>query len=125
MKHCTAILVTLLLLLSCSACGGGDTLTGTWEGPVEMTALGVAAEDPGDMTGTIRLTFTEEGTGTMEAAFPSELPAIEPRTYQYTTEGDQLTITYDAGSSMTFTYSLDGDTLDLDGRADLTLTRTE
>ena len=124
MKHCTAILVTLLLLFSCSACGGGDTLTGTWEGPMETTVLGTGTED-GDVTATIRFTFQEDGSGATETDFGSDLPAAEAQTYQYTTDGDALTLTFEDGQTQTYTYQLDGDTLTLEGRADLTLTRTE
>lgn len=125
MKHVTAFLVTLLLLLTCTACSEEDTLTGTWEGPLEVSVLGVEAEAPGDVTGTIRLTFTEEGAGTMETEVPSQLPVMEPSPYQYTTDAEKLTLTFDNGQTMTFTYHLKGDTLTLEGRADLTLTRTQ
>ena len=57
----------------------------------------------------------------------SDLPLAEPpyEAFQYTAEADQLTLTFASGQTMVFTYHLDGDTLALDGRADLTLTRTK
>ena len=66
MKHVTAFLVTLLLAFSCTACGGEDTLVGTWEGMIELSVLGESVQEPGTTTETIRLTFSEDGTGSME-----------------------------------------------------------
>ena len=125
MKHVTAFLVTLLLVFACSACGNQDTLTGTWEGPMELSVLGVGVEEPGTVQETIRFTFSEDSTGSME--IPSELILAETpyQSFQYTAEDDQLTLTMDNGQTMTFTYTLDGDTLTLEGRANLTLTRTQ
>ena len=125
MKHVTAFLVTLLLALSCSACGGGSTLVGSWEGPLELSVLGVGVEEPGTATETIRLTFSEDGTGAMELTSDLPLAEMPYQSFQYTTDAEQLTLTLESGQTMEFTYHLDGDTLGLDGRADLTLTRTE
>ena len=125
MKHVTAFLVTLLLALSCTACSGGSTLVGSWEGPLELSVLGVGVEEPGTATETIRFTFSEDGTGSMELTSDFPLAELPYEAFQYTAEADQLTLTFASGQTMAFAYSLNGNTLDLEGRADLTLTRTE
>lgn len=125
MKHVTAFLVTLLLVFSCTACGGEATLTGTWEGPLEASVLGVGVEEPTTANETIRFTFSEAGTGSMEILSDLILAEMPYQPFQYTSEEDQLTLTLENEQTMTFTYTLDGDTLTLEGRADLTLTRTE
>lgn len=128
MKHVTAFLVTLLLALTCTACGGEDTLIGSWEGTMAVSVLGAGVEEAETTDSVIRFVFAEDGTGTMETfhVLPlAELPTPGLLTYTYTTDADQLTLALDNGQTMVFTYHLDGDTLDLDGRADLNLTRTE
>ena len=125
MKHVTAFLMTLFLLFSCTACGGEDTLIGTWEGPLEVSVLGESVQEPGTTTETIRFTFSEDGTGSMEITSDLILAEMPYQSFQYTPDAEQLTLTLDNGQTMEFTYHLDGDTLSLDGRADLTLTRTE
>lgn len=125
MKRIAALLFTLLLVFAVAACGSEDTLIGTWEGPMELSVLGVGVEEPGTTVETIRFTFSEDGTGSLELTSDLILAEMPYQSFRYTAEDDQLTLTLHNGQTTTFTYTLDGDTLTLEGRADLTLTRTE
>ena len=128
MKHVTTFLVTLFLVLTCTGCNEEETIIGSWEGTMAVSILGAGVEESETTDSVIRFVFAEDGTGTMETfhILPlAELPTPGLLTYTYTTDADQLTLALDNGQTMVFTYHLDGDTLALDGRADLTLTRTK
>ncbi len=117
-------LTAVLMLCFMTGCGAKDSLQGTWEASVEMSVLGVGAEPGQTETGVIRFTFEEDGSGSMDAEFGAELPeAIRP--FQYSTEGDQITLEYaDGASADVFTFTLKGDALSLvNQRGSFDLTR--
>lgn len=119
----TACLLAALVLFCLTGCGGQDTLAGTWETSVEMSVLGEGV-DPGKTgTGVIRFTFEEDGSGSMDAEFGQEMPEAS-RPFQYSTDGDQLTLEYDGGTAEVYAFALEGDVLTLDShRISLELTR--
>ena len=117
-------LMAVLMLCFMAGCGAKDSLQGTWEASVEMSVLGVGVEPGQTGTGVIRFAFEEDGSGSMDAEFGTQLPKAS-RPFQYSTEGDQLTLEYTEGESTdTFTFTLEGDALSLvNHRGSFELTR--
>ncbi len=106
-------LLAALTLFWLTGCGGQDTLAGTWETSVEMSVLGENVEPGQNGTGVLRLSFEENGRGSMDTEFGQELPASS-RPFQYSTDGDQLTLEYELGMSEVYTFTLKGKVLILD-----------
>ena len=126
MKRWRAMVCILaaLVLFCLGGCGAKDSIVGTWEAPVEMSVLGVGVESPQMVTSTVRFTFLEDGSGSMDVEAGEEFPAAQ-RPFQYSTEGDQITLEYAEGASAdVFTFTLKGDALSLvNQRGSFDLTR--
>lgn len=126
MRRWTAMLCLMAALALCflTGCGAKDSLHGTWETSLEMSVLGVGVEPGQTGSGIIRFTFLEDGSGNMDTEFGQALPEVG-RPFQYTADGDQLTLTYDEGTEEVYTFALEGDTLTLENhRISLELART-
>ena len=119
-------LLAALALFCLTGCGGQETLVGTWETSVEMSVLGEGVEPGRTETGVLHFVFLEDGTGSMDV-MDAELVAKLPETsrpFQYSTNGDQLTLDNDGGMDEVYTFTLEGDTLTLENhRISLELTR--
>ena len=122
----SAILVLALLLCACGSAAKEPSLVGTWEGEMEVSILGQAAQDgPVSETATTRLTFREDGTCLWETSLPEPYPSTA-QAYNYAVEGDSLTLGIENGREETIPFSVSGDSLQLGGRFnDLLLTRVK
>ena len=115
-----------LLLCACGSAAKEPSVVGTWEGEMVVSVLGLAAQDsPVSETATTRMTFHEDGTCLWETSLPEPYPSTAQE-YNYTAEGDVLTLGMENGREETVPFSLAGDTLRLGGRFnDLLLSRVK
>ena len=123
MRRFYCLLAAVVLLGLTVSCAAKKTLAGTWEATVDLSVLGVGQEAPQTAAAVLRFVFQEDGNGAMETEFDGEHPAVS-RAFQYSTQEDQLILDYtDGGSPSQYTFALEGDTLTLNGRVDVELTR--
>jgi hypothetical protein len=117
-----ALLCAVLLLGLMAGCGAKDSIVGTWSAETKISVLGID-QNGGDADAEITFSFLEDGNGSMDVDIQMDLPDPEERSFQYSVEGDALTLEYDDQQKNEFTFVLDGDTLKLDGRVSLELKR--
>ncbi len=106
-KTLCIILAVMLIAVSLCACGGSNSIVGSWSGTTE----GIA----------VTMTFEKDGSGVLSA-----LGGLATEKFTYTTEGSTLTVTTSDDDKEVYEYSLEGDTLSLtmDGET-LTLTKNK
>lgn len=122
MKKLLAIFLAAMMLLSLSACGGGNKkdIVGTWHIVDETTQTEYGLGIQFEKDGTLRYGLTEEMFG--EDVTEEELAALDIlMKMEYKIKSDtEMEITMKAFMGLakekaTVTYSLDGDTLVFDG----------
>lgn len=121
-RKMAALLCAVLLLGLMAGCGAKDSIVGTWSAETKISVLGID-QNGGDADAEITFSFLEDGSGSMDVDIQMDLPDPEERSFQYSVEGDVLTLEYDDQQKNEFTFVLDGDTLKLDGRVSLELKR--
>lgn len=121
-RKMTALLCAVLLLGLMAGCGAKGSIVGTWSAETKISVLGID-QNGGDADAEITFSFLEDGSGSMDVDIQMDLPDPEERSFQYSVEGDVLTLEYDDQQKNEFTFVLDGDTLKLDGRVSLELKR--
>lgn len=121
-RKMTALLCAVLLLGLMAGCGAKGSIVGTWSAETKISVLGID-QNGGDADAEITFSFLEDGSGSMDVDIQMDLPDPEERSFQYSVEGDALTLEYDDQQKNEFTFVLDGDTLKLDGRVSLELKR--
>ena len=122
MKKLLAILLAAMMLLSLSACGGGNKkdVVGTWHIVDETTQTEYGLGIQFEKDGTLRYGLTEEMFG--EDVTEEDLAALDIlMKMEYKIKSDtEMEVTMKAfmglaKEKVTVTYSLDGDTLVFDG----------
>lgn len=121
-RKMAALLCAVLLLGVMVGCGAKDSIAGTWSAETKISVLGID-QNGGDAEAEITFSFLEDGSGSMDVDIQTDLPDPDQRSFQYSVEGDVLTLEYDDQQKNEFTFVLDGDTLKLDGRVSLELKR--
>lgn len=122
LRKMTAVLCAVLLLGLLSGCGAKDSIAGSWSAETKMSLLGVD-QSGDDVDAVVKFSFRKDGSGSMELELPEGHPNPDSRSFQYSVEGDKLTVEYDGQQKTEFTFVLKGDTLKLDGRVSLELKR--
>ena len=121
-RKMTALLCAVLLLGLMAGCGAKGSIVGTWSAETKISVLGID-QNGGDADAEITFSFLEDGSGSMDVDIQMDLPDPDERSFQYSVEGDVLTLEYDNQQKNEFTFVLDGDTLKMDGRVSLELKR--
>ena len=105
-KTLCILLAVMILAVSLCACGGSNSIVGSWSGSVE----GIS----------VTMSFEDDGTGVMSA-----LGGLASEEFTYTVEGSKINVTT-GDETDAYDYTLDGDTLTLtaDGET-LTLTKVK
>ncbi len=118
LKKIVSLLLSVILTLCLfTGCGAKSKLVGTWEEETQASILGIEIN-----TGTVTVTFEKDGTGSMSGELGSTgLSASQ--NFTYTVEKDQLTMTFESGSTVVYTFVLEKDVLKLDGDNDFNLTK--
>lgn len=106
-KTLCIILAVMLLAVSLCACGGSNSIVGSWSGTTE----GIA----------VTMTFEDDGSGVMSA-----LGGLASEEFTYTIEGDTIAVKTGDDDAEVFDYTIDGDTLTLTAEDEvLTLTKVK
>lgn len=121
LKKFAAVLVLVLLFCLAVGCAKQTDLTGAWRTSIDVSSLGVSADDDTSLTGVLTFSFHEDGTGEMTVTF-NAVP-ISTDFFQYTVEKDQLVINCDSNTVLTYTFNIAEDILHLDGQVTLDLQR--
>lgn len=101
-KTLCIILAVMLIAVSLCACGGSNSIVGSWSGTTE----GIA----------VTMSFEKDGTGVM-----SVLGGLASEEFTYTIEGSSLTVTASDGDTEVYDYTIEGDTLNLTYDGEVTI----
>jgi len=106
-KTLCIILAVLLLAVSLCACGGTNSIVGSWSGTTDGFA--------------VTMSFEKDGSGVMSA-----LGGLASESFTYTIEGDTIEVKTSDDDPEVFDFEIDGDTLTLtDDDEVLTLTKVK
>ena len=126
MKRLFCILLTLLFLVSLTACGGTADIIGSWEQETETAILGEGIAEPTAAASLLRFTFREDGTGLQEHILLDGSYPDAVREFTWKLDVDALALEYTEGHTEEFSVVLSKTSLKLENpRGSYDLTKAE
>lgn len=126
MKRLFCILLTLLFLVSLTACGGTADIIGSWEQETETAILGEGITEPTAAASLLRFTFREDGTGLQEHILLDGSYPDAVREFTWKLDVDALALEYTEGHTEEFSVVLSKTSLKLENpRGSYDLTKAE
>ena len=126
MKRFPWVLISLLFLISLTACSDDQEIIGIWEQEMETAILGEGIEEATSIVSLRRFTFRENGTGIQEHIIADGSYPDAVREFTWKLEEDTLTLEYEENNTDVFAVMMSKTTLKLENpRGSYALTKAE